>query len=95
LAKKVARKKSSDTPSVFTPPAVDIGKTVLVPIKSAKEAESAFTLSDGTKLYAKVLLTSIVRSRTKYQPTGEPIYQIAGGIVLRADVAKRLKRKIK
>ena len=95
MAKKVARKKSSDTPSVFTPPTVDIGKTIAVPIKSAKEAESVFTLSDGTKLYAKVLVSSIVRSRTKYQPNGEPVYQIAGGIVLRADVAKGLKRKLK
>lgn len=95
MAKKVTRKKPADRPSLFKPPVADIGKTVSIPIKSTKEAESIFTLSDGTTLYARVVITEIQRSKTKYQPNGEPIYQVGGGIALRADVAKKLKRKIK
>lgn len=95
MAKKAAKKARAPRASVFIPPAIDIGKKVPVDIKSTKEAESIFTLSDGTKLHAKVLLVSVERSKDKFQPSGEPVYQVAGGIVLRAKIPKSLTRKVK
>jgi hypothetical protein len=53
-----------------------------------------FTLTDGTKLYAKVMTPSILRSLDKYNPTGDPIYVIQAGLALKTVVPKRLKRKV-
>ena len=94
MAKKRARKKSA-APSLFMPPVIDVGQTTVVSVTPTQDAESIFTLSDGTKLYAKVLINSVERSKEKYNANGEPIYQIQAGIILKTEVPKKLKRKLK
>jgi hypothetical protein len=95
LGAKKRRRDRSGGPSLFTPPVIDIGRTLPVSSTPTKDEESVFTLSDGTKLYARVAITSVERSREKYNPNGEPIYQIQAGIILRTEVARSLKRKLK
>jgi hypothetical protein len=93
-ARKRARKKAA-TPSLFTPPIMDVGQTAAVSVTPTRDEESIFTLSDGTKVYARVLISSVERSKEKYNPNGDPVYQIQAGIILRVEVSKNLKRKLK
>jgi hypothetical protein len=72
-----------------------VGRTVEVGIKSTIEGETVFTLSDGTKLHARVMAPSISRSLDKYNPNGDPVYLVQAGLLLKTIVPKRLKRKIK
>ena len=95
VKRKVRRKNTRGRPSLFTQPAVDVGRTVEVAIKSAIERETVFTLSDGTKLHAKVMAPSISRSLDKYNANGDPVYLIQAGLMLKTVVPKKLKRKIK
>jgi len=95
VAKKVAKKRAGDGASLFSPPPVDIGKTVVVQVKKPDDRELEFVLSDGTKLYVKVLVASILRSLNKFNANGEPIYQVQAGVALRSDVKKSLVRKLK
>jgi hypothetical protein len=94
VAKKRSKKKSIAAPSVFSPPVVDVGQTVQVSIKSANQSEAVFSLSDGTVLHANILLTAIERSLEKFNPNGEPIYQITAGLMLKTVVPKKLKRSL-
>jgi len=93
VVKKKARKKV--TASLFSQPPIDVGRTVEVTVKNAIERETVFTLSDGTKLHAKVIAPSITRSLEKYNPNGDPVYLIQAGLILKTVVPKRLKRKLK
>jgi hypothetical protein len=93
-AKKRARKRTA-APSLFTPPIMDVGQTTLVSVTPTRDAESTFTLSDGTKIYARVMISSVERSKEKYNPNGDPVYQIQAAIILRTEVSKNLKRKLK
>lgn len=92
--KKVSR-RSGRQPSLFSPPQLDVGRTVEVAIKSTIDRETIFTLADGTKIHAKVMAPSVSRSRDKYNPNGDPIYVIQAGLILKTVVPKRLKRKVK
>ena len=92
--KKVRARSGRRKPSLFNPPQADFGRTVEVGVKSTREGETVFTLTDGTKLYAKVMTPSILRSLDKYNPTGDPIYVIQAGLALKTVVPKRLKRKV-
>ena len=97
MAKKSAKKKKkkSKVPSLFAPPAIDIGNTIAVSIKQTRDAESTYALSDGTKIHARLQINSVERSKEKYTANGEPVYQVQAGIILRTEVAKKLKRKLK
>ncbi len=95
MAKRAARKAPRvKGPSIYTPPPVDLGKTVKVGAKPLGSEEVVFRLEDGTKLHVRVVLTSVERSKLKFNPNGDPIYQIHAGMLLRTDVPKSLKRKI-
>lgn len=95
MAKKKKARAKAGRPALFTPPPADFGRTVEVGIKSAREGETVLVLTDGTKVHARVLPTSIARSLNKFNANGDPIYVIQAGLVLRTDVPKKLKRKIK
>ena len=82
-------------PSLFTPPPPDFGRTVDVGVKSTRGSETIVTLTDGTKVHAKVMTTSISRSLDKFNANGDPIYIVQAGLSLKTVVPKRLKRKIK
>lgn len=97
MAKKKAKSKGrgAKRPTIFNPPQIDVGRTVEVGVKSAREGETVFTLTDGTKIHAKVMAPSILRSLDKYNPTGDPIYVVQAGVLLKTVVPKRLRKKIK
>jgi len=99
VAKKKALKKRGTavrrSPSLFRPPEADVGRTVSVSVKSAAEHEILFTLADGTKLYAKVVPNGVVRSLEKYNPNGDPVYVVQAGLLLRTEVPKKLRRRVK
>jgi len=95
MAKRKRAKRKSASPSLFTPPVIDVGRTISVSATTVRDAESAFSLSDGTKLYAKVVISAVERSKEKFNASGEPVYQIQAGILLRTEVHKSLKRKLK
>jgi hypothetical protein len=96
MAKKQAKKrKKRRPPSLLTQPVLDVGQTALVSVTPTRDVESTFALSDGTKIHAKVLIVSVERSKEKFNANGEPIYQIQAGIILRTEVSKNLRRKLK
>lgn len=98
LAKKKASGKRGTAgrkPSLFRPPAADVGRTVSVAVKTSSDHDILFTLTDGTKLYAKVVPNGISRSLDKYNPNGDPVYLVQAGLLLRTEVPKKLRRRVK
>src|ERR1700733_12203869 len=95
VAKKVVKKRAVKGAALFSPPQVDIGRTVVVAVRKADDRELDFALADGTKLHVKVLIPSILRSLNKFNANGEPVYQIQAGVMLRTEVKKSLMRKLK
>jgi hypothetical protein len=99
----VAKKRSPKgrrTPAIKTrvvtpPPApmIDMGKKVAVTVKKAPAGELEYTLSDGTKLVIRPVILSVDRSLEAFNPDGDPIYQVATGLVMKTIVPKGLKRK--
>ena len=68
-------------------------EAVEVPVESANEKWSEFTLQDGTVLKVKVNLVNIVRVDGEYDPAGGPVYQLnAAPTVVFANVPEHLKR---
>lgn len=77
------------------PPLIDLGRTEAVTVKKGADDEINMTLSDGAKLKMKPIIMGIERSLGKYNPAGEPVYQIQAGFAIHISVPKRLKRKVK
>jgi hypothetical protein len=65
---------------------------VEVDIKSSVEHWNEYTLSDGTKLKVKIVLTRVVRTE-KFKPDGEPVYFFEVANVGAATVPNKLKKK--
>jgi hypothetical protein len=78
-----------------TPQLIDLGKSVPVTVKKASAEEIVLTLSDGTKLQLKPVVMGIERSVEKFNPMGDPIYQINVGIMIMPRVPRKLKQKLK
>jgi hypothetical protein len=98
LAQRKARirKPAVDASAVpQVPVLVDMGRKVSVAIKKSSPDEILYTLSDGSKLKLKPMIVSIERSLEKFNPQGEPLYQVNVGLFVHTDVPKKLKRKVK
>jgi hypothetical protein len=101
LATKKSRKKSKRSgggivPGLSATPAaiVEMGRTTKLTSKRTSEAEGiAYRLSDGAKVTMVPIITSVERSLSKYNITGEPIYQLQAGFFVKVDVPAKLKRK--
>ena len=67
---------------------------VVVGLKKSTEQWSEFELDDGTKIKAKITLSSVTRAVNDYDPTGVPWYQTQLIPVLAPmDVPDKLKKK--
>jgi hypothetical protein len=66
---------------------------VAVSVKKASPESIELSLSDGTKLELKPIVLGIERSLEKYNPTGDPIYQVNIGLMISPKVPKKLKFK--
>ena len=77
------------------PVLLEMGRKVPLSVKKASANEIIYTLSDGTKLKLMPVLMSIERSKDKYTPQGEPLYQINAGFFMQTAVPKKLMRKVK
>ena len=83
------------TPQV-PPVLVEMGRTVKLEIKRISRDEGVtYRLKDGSTVTMVPIITSVERSLSKYNATGEPIYQMQAGFLVKVDVAKRLKRKVR
>jgi len=76
-------------------PPIDLGRKVAVATKKASAEEIVLTLTDGTKLQLKPLIFGIERSLEKYNPQGDPIYQVNVALVIQPIVPRRLKRRVR
>jgi len=74
-------------------PLLDLGPTVSLVVKKASAEDIVYTLSDGSKLKLRPIIFDVRRSLNKYNPAGEPIYQVQTGLIVQTEVPKRLKRK--
>jgi hypothetical protein len=92
-AKKRARRKSAVRSIVGPLQPVDIGRTVTVSVKKVSPESMELTLSDGTKLDLKPIILGIERSAEKYNPMGDPIYQVNIGLMISPKVPRKLKFK--
>jgi len=70
-----------------------MGRKVSVTVKRASAEQIVYTLSDGTKLTLRPVLMNIERSLSKYNPLGDPIYQLGTGLIMQTVVPKKLKKK--
>jgi hypothetical protein len=88
-------KKKSIRPkgTIVGPQPVDLGHSVSVTVKKSYPESIELLLSDGTKLELKPVVLGIDRSTEKYNPTGDPIYQLNIGIMISTKVPKKLKLK--
>jgi hypothetical protein len=95
VRKKTAVRARTAAVAAVVPTAVpvDMGKKVSVKVKSSSADEIVYTLSDGTKLTLRPVLMNIERSLNKFNPLGDPIYQLGTGLVMQTVVPKKLKRK--
>jgi hypothetical protein len=78
----------------LAPVLLEMGRKVSVNVKKASADIVTYTLSDGSKLKLKPIIVAIDRSLEKYNPQGEPLYQISVGFFVQTDVPKKLKRKV-
>ena len=95
MATKRRGRRSIETVLPPVAPLIDLGKTVSVTVKNFTAEDITYSLSDGTKLKLRPVIISIDRSTQKFNPSGEPIYQIQAGIIMQPIVAKKLKQKAK
>lgn len=51
-------------------------QAIEVPVETANEKWSEYTLADGTIVRAKINLINIVRVENEYDPQGIPLYQV-------------------
>jgi hypothetical protein len=93
VATKRRRRRLIETVLPPVAPLIDLGKTVSVTVKSSTAEDIIYSLSDGTKLRLRPVIISIERSKQKFNPSGEPIYQIQAGLIMQPSVPKKLKRK--
>jgi hypothetical protein len=64
-----------------------------VPVDTANEKWSEYTLEDGTVFKAKINLISVVRVENEYDPQGFPVYQFnAAPAFAFVQVPDKLKR---
>ncbi len=73
---------------------VDFGPLADTEIVGRKEKWSEFHLKDGTIITIKPIVMEIGKSK-KFNERGEPIYVTKTGIMLKAKVPDKLKRKTK
>ena len=65
-----------------------------VDFESQKEEWNTYKLADGSTLKVKLVLVNVVRSPTKFDPLGKPIYGITSQNILRViDVPDKLMKK--
>lgn len=93
--RKASRRKQAPTLPLPPPTFVDIGKTVEVTVRKASAETVDLTLSDGTVLQVRPVVMNVVRSKEKFNPLGEPIYNVNIGMVIHTKVPPRLRRKKK
>jgi hypothetical protein len=91
MAKRRATAVETVSPPVM--PLIEMGKKVGVKVKSSSTEEIVYTLSDGTKLHLRPILANVERSLEKFNPTGDPLYQVAAALLIHTVVPKKLKRK--
>lgn len=77
------------------PQIIDLGRSVDVPVRKASVEEIVLSLVDGTKLHLKPVVMGIQRSTERYNPLGEPIYQVNVAVLVQTKVPPKLKRKPK
>jgi len=63
-----------------------------VDFETVKENWNEYKLEDGTILKFKTVVSSIIRTEDYDPMTGDPVYHIRSTNILRANVAKELKR---
>lgn len=91
-AKKAAKKAKGKVAGAPAAGMIDLGRTVTVSTKKFSVQEVLVTLSDGTKLQMRPVLMNIQRSLDRFNPNGDPIYQIQAGLVMNTLVPKKLKK---
>jgi len=92
---KVRRARAKGRLKLFEPPVPDIGKSVAIEVKKADEQWSLYILKDGTKLRIRPIVNFITRSKELYNQAGDPVYKFQTGLIVHAEVPKKLKRKIR
>ena len=95
MVSKAKAKKKGNSHKIFRPPVVDMGPTMSINVKSTNEEWSTYKLVDGTSLKVKPVISAVERSKSVYNPTGEPVYRIQAAIVIQTDVPNRLKKKVR
>lgn len=63
-----------------------------IDFKVVKEEWNEYKLDDGTKLKVKLVLTSVIRTEDCDPMTGDPVYVIKTGNMLKAIVPDKLKK---
>ena len=87
------RLRQSTAPSVVQPQQIDLGHVVDVSVKGFSADFIEMTLLDGTKLELTPVVFGIKRSTEKFNPLGDPIYQLNIGFTITPKVPKKLKLK--
>lgn len=96
MKKAVKRRRRPRVDTVApSPQLIDLGRKVEVTVRKASAEKLVLSLSDGTELHLRPLVAGIERSLEKYNPAGEPIYQVNVALMVQAKVPPRLKRKSK
>jgi hypothetical protein len=96
MATRKSPKKGAQVVGPVAQPLIDLGATVELQIKKPPQPDAVeMTLSDGTRLRLKPIVMQVERSKHKFNPNGEPIYQIQTGLAVSVVVPRRLKRKVK
>ena len=62
-------------------------------IKKSEERWSEFELSDGSLIRVRPIMIEARRLKGKYNPNGEPIYEIKQGLIVDVRVPDNLKLK--
>jgi hypothetical protein len=79
--------------STVTLPDGRAAQAVEIPVETANERWSEYTLQDGTVFRVKINLVSVVRIEGEYDPQGVPLYQINAAPALGfVEVPEHLKR---
>jgi hypothetical protein len=90
----MAKKKKTKSPATKAPFIYDGSqKTTSVAVIKTEEEWGIYKLVDGTELKIKPVIIQIKKVIGKYNPNGDPIYVVHGGIAVDAKVPPRLKKK--
>ena len=66
---------------------------VKVEFETVKEEWNEYVLSDGTKLFVKLVLVDVARAN-ELSPIGEPIYQILTQNIVKAKASKKAVQEV-